>query len=261
MRRHEIFWGAVLLIAGILLLVGNFFSINVWQLLWPLFLIALGGWILWGTLAGPEPVEAERLSLSTEQAKQAQVHLKYGAGELRVEGPAETGVLVEGSFGGGVRHELNRHGDDVDLELQSPANVWTWPWAPHERRWSLRLAPDLDLQLDVESGASDNWLDLTDLHVSRLQIETGASATKVRLPANVPEMRVDVDAGAASVDLRVPEGVAARIRTEVGLSSVSIDKTRFPPQGAKRYQSPDYETATRRIDIMLEGGVGSMSVR
>jgi hypothetical protein len=261
MRRQEIFWGVVLLIGGILLLVGNLLEVNVWQLLWPLFLIVLGGWVLWGTLTGPKHVESETLSLPLEDARRALVHLKYGAGELRVEGPAEPGVLASGTFGGGVRHNLQRRGDALDLELRSPANIWAWPWMPHERRWSLRLAPDLDLEMEVESGASDTWLDLTELRVNRLQIETGASATKVLLPADVREMQVEVDAGAASVDLKVPDGVAARIRTEVGLASVSINQERFPRQGTGRYQAPDYETATRRVDIKLEGGVGSLSVR
>ncbi len=261
MRRQEIFWGVVLLLGGILLLVGNVLEFNVWQLLWPLFLIALGGWILWGTLTGSEPAESETLSLPLEDARRALVRLKYGAGELRVEGPAQSGTLVTGAFGGGVRHTLQRRGDDLELVLRSPSNVWAWPWMPHERRWSLRLAPDLDLEVHVESGASDTWLDLTELRVRRLQIETGASSTKVLLPADVRETRVEVEAGAASVDLKVPEGVAARIHTEVGLASVSIDQERFPRTGAGRYQSPEYETATRRADIRLEGGVGSMAVR
>jgi hypothetical protein len=40
-------------LALILLLLGSFLDVNVWSLIWPLFLIALGLWTLWGVLAGP----------------------------------------------------------------------------------------------------------------------------------------------------------------------------------------------------------------
>ena len=59
-------------------------------------------------------------------------------------------------------------------------------------------------------------LDLRDLKVTDLKLETGASATEVTLPASAGFTRVKVQAGAARVDMRVPGGVAARIKTSAG---------------------------------------------
>jgi hypothetical protein len=67
-------------------------------------------------------------------------------------------------------------------------------------------------------------------------------------------------AGAASVDILLPEGVAARIRSVGGLSSTNIDAARFPPQNGL-YQSPDYETAPHRADIKIEMGAGLVTVK
>jgi hypothetical protein len=69
---------------------------------------------------------------------------------------------------------------------------------------------------------------------------------------------VKVESGAASVRLRVPDGVAARIHTSMAIGSNDISP-RFPRNGSE-YVSPDYDTAANKIDIRFEGGVGSLAV-
>jgi hypothetical protein len=71
---------------------------------------------------------------------------------------------------------------------------------------------------------------------------------------------VEIDAGAASVGIRVPNGVAARIKTEGALVGVDIDQSRFPREGGI-YQSPDYATAENKAELDIDIGAGSISVR
>ena len=67
---------------------------------------------------------------------------------------------------------------------------------------------------------------------------------------------VRAQAGAASLTIEVPAGVAARIRTRMALGRAQIDQVRFAPTGAG-YESPDYATSSNRVDIDVGGGVGS----
>lgn len=127
------------------------------------------------------------------------------------------------------------------------------------RRWHLQLAPDLPFDLALKAGASDCRLDLRDLQIKRLRLDAGASSLHVTLPASAGMTEVRCSSGAASLVIRVPGGVAARIRTKGGLSSTSVDRRRFPRQGTT-YQSPDYDTATNRVDIQLQIGVGSVDI-
>jgi hypothetical protein len=60
--------------------------------------------------------------------------------------------------------------------------------------------------------------------------------------------------------VNIPPGVAARLRTRGGLSSIQVDEMRFRRMGDV-YQSDDYETAANRADIDIEMGVGSVTVR
>ena len=72
--------------------------------------------------------------------------------------------------------------------------------------------------------------------------------------------RVHIGAGAASVAIRVPSGVAGRIRVKGGLAGIAVDKGRFPRMGDV-YQSTDYDTAPNKVDVDIETGVGSVDVR
>ena len=91
-------------------------------------------------------------------------------------------------------------------------------------------------------------------------VKTGASDTRIVLPASVAECDVRVEAGAAQVSIEVPTGVAARIRSQMGLGSTNVDEGRFP-RTADGWASPDYEGATHRAEIHIQGGVGSVRVR
>ena len=45
----------------------------------------------------------------------------------------------------------------------------------------------------------------------------------------------------------------------MAIGSTQVDETRFP-RSASGYESPDYGTATNRVDIDASGGVGSLKV-
>ncbi|HTS15663.1 MAG TPA: hypothetical protein VMH24_08340, partial [Candidatus Sulfotelmatobacter sp.] len=121
------------------------------------------------------------------------------------------------------------------------------------------LTGELPLDLQVETGASRAALDLRELHLRSLDIRTGASETRVVLPQAAGATTVHAEAGMASLVFEVPQGVACRIRTRVALATSQIDPLRFPRVG-DLYQSVDYATCPNRIDVDIQGGVGSVAV-
>ena len=96
--------------------------------------------------------------------------------------------------------------------------------------------------------------------VGELQVQTGASSSDITLPAMAGYTRVTVKSGAAAVNLRIPEGVAARINIQSGLAGISVDTMRFP-QNAGVYETPGYATAANKAEIRIETGVGSIDIR
>lgn len=53
MRKSEIVFGAIVLGVGVLLLIGALFNVNIWGLICPAGLIALGVWLIYRTRKDP----------------------------------------------------------------------------------------------------------------------------------------------------------------------------------------------------------------
>jgi hypothetical protein len=260
MHRNEFFWGGALIAVGVLLLLGIVFKISVWALIGPLFLIALGAWIIWGIYGRPAAAPAEPAAVPLEGASRARITVHHGAGRLTIGGGAEAGNLLDGTFTGGVQCHTRREGDRMEVDLQVARSSWPWVWGTPGLAWNLRLNPDVPLSLKLETGGNEALLDLTELRVEELRLSTGASATEVLLPARAGFTKVKVGAGVATVRLRVPEGVAAKFEFEGGLATANVDTSRFPRAGGE-YCSPDYAAAANKVDIEVEAGVGSVDLR
>jgi hypothetical protein len=208
--------------------------------------------------AATSPVP-DRLAIPLEGAPDAEVMVTFGAGRLRV-GTAASGMLVDGTFAGGVRVERTGGAGRARLVPPTPPTGWALDRAPYT--WTMGVTGDVPLRLRVETGAADTELDLTGLHLAELRLRTGASETRVTLPAAAGATVVDAEGGAAAIRFRVPEGVAARIRSSIALGSIDVDPVRFPRTAAgDAWESPGYAGAVNRVDITVRGGVGSISVR
>lgn len=263
MKRNTVFWGAILILVGALLLLDNLniLPFSVWGLLWPLMLIAAGVWVLLGVSRGGREMQAQQVSIPLEGEPAARVKLSHGAGELRVSGGATPGYLLSGTFNGGVEYRSTREADRQIVKLKSP-RLFVAPWdlfGRNARLWSVELNGDIPLSLEIESGASSSRIDLSGVRLTDLELEVGASSADVSLPVGAGHTRVKIEAGAASVTLRLPQQAEARIRYEGGLSSLNVDRARFAQSG-NSYQTAGFDAATDRLDIDIESGVGSVTI-
>jgi hypothetical protein len=221
---------------------------------WPAIPIGIGIWFLVASVWPGRRAPVEQLDLALGGAQEAHVRIRFGAGELQVE-KAPSGRLVSGTFAGGV-HVVPRGAGAVELE---PDMAGGWPGWDRPFAWRLGLTGDVPLELRVESGAARASLDLHDLMVRRLDLKTGASDTRVRLPRAAGMTTVRAETGAAALTIEVPDGVAARIRSQMALGSTQVNELRFPRSGGG-YASADWETAANRVDLDLQGGVGSIRI-
>ena len=218
MRSASLFWGAALVILGGLFLLGNLgvIKVDVWSVIWPTALILLGIWLLWGRLFR-RGLATEHANIPLEGAARAQVRLSHGAGRLQVSAGAGQGDLAEGDFDGGLDLRTRRQADLLEVDLRSPVRGWApWDWGGHGLEWSVRFNPQVPLALKLETGASESNIDLSELQVVDLSLSTGASSTELVLPAHAVYTRAKISGGAASINLRVPPGVAASIRYNSG---------------------------------------------
>lgn len=169
----------------------------------------------------------------------------------------------------------------------------------------LQLSPQVPLEMDLDFGAVEADLDLTGLQVASLDVETGASETRLRFGEANPvscdrleiamgaaaftarglghagcrdmkveggvgdltlefdgawprDIEADITMALGSVTLVVPEDIGVRIDKDTFL--ISFDRSRFYKRGSS-YYSDNWDSASRRLTLHMEGAFGSINVR
>ena len=255
-----VLWGPIAVTAiGLLMLgitTGELKALGSGDLVrwWPLAVIGLGVWYLLGAVIVRDHAPGtEMVNIPLGALTSAEIRLRFGGGELHV-GPATPGMLVSGSFEGGV---VQRQLGPGRIELK-PHDSGAAFWSGATLRWDVGLAAEIPVDLRLDTGANRSHVDLSALRIRRLELHTGASETTVQLPAS-GAVSARVEAGLASVTLIVPAGVAARVASQMAIGSTHVDESRFP-RSMDGWASSDYESATNRIEITVSGGIGSVRV-
>jgi len=209
---------------------------------------------------------------AVEGATQADVQVHFGAGNLaisalqpsddslsrlRFEGPSDLRPDTTYTVSDGVGHVgfISRGAQEVWLNLPFVGR------ARDHADLGVRLSPNVPLTLDVAAGAADSDLDLTKLRVTRLDLQSGASDTRIQLPEAAGFTTLSAKAGVGELRIDVPPTVAADIEITNALGNRTVDQTRFRSFGNGHYRSVDYDTATNRVEMRLELGIGDLVVR
>ena len=293
------FAGALILV-GVAALLWNFnvlpdrFLHAAWSL-WPVALVAVGmGLVLtrvrvwlgslaflviltagfgtaWGlAAAGQGPViHREAIAVNTGNATAARLELQVGAGTLTLDAEAPPDLLLAGELESRTTgdtysiSEAQRPGGRSVIRLNNAAGreYSIFPGQAPSEEWTLHLTPHIPTEIRVDAGAAEIDLDLRDLDLQRLEIKAGAADIDVVMPAAAGKTEASIEVGAASLRITVPEGVAARIVVDAGLSSIQIDEGRFAQLQGDVYTSPDFARAANRLDITIEAGASHVEIR
>lgn len=264
MRRDFIFWGTVLILLGGLLFINAAGiplpgGIHAMQLFWPAVLVLLGSWILSGYFLRGAGFEGETRTIELQGAKSASLRLNYGAGRMRLGAGAMGSSFLTGTFAGSVEQKVNLSGDQLKVRLEMRPFPWLLFGGSTGSEWDIQLNQEVPISMRVETGATQSDLDLSYLQVTDLKLSTGASKTELTLPAKAGMTNVNIEIGAASLDIVVPQGVSGRIRAEQGVASVEVDTGRFPYSNGI-YESADYSSAQNKVDVVIQAGVGRVTI-
>lgn len=261
MKRNNLFWGAVLLLVGGLMLAGELGiklpnGNSLMSIFWPLLLIGFGIWVLLSVFMRGK-VETESARIDLQNAREAAVRINHGAGELHVHGGASANELLHGTFAGGLDHKAKLNGDKLEVKMR-PANdfVMMPPFGLNEQLdWDVAFNASLPVSLDMNLGANKSVINLQDMNVTDIRLKSGASDTIITLPAQ-GRLKLDCEIGAAALTVIVPDGVAIRAHASMGAGDFSVDRSRFPSD-----ESPDFASAKNAVDIHVKGGAASVRIK
>ena len=261
-------WPVLLIAVGLDLLIGRRSALGS-MLIVVVVLGVVGLAVWWSGTVGTRIVSytGETIAQSLDGAARADVEIGMGAGTLRLRALGESNALIEGTVQQLPREQLSRSftvdGDTAIFKLRS-VGPSSWIFPPTTQRfddvtWDMQLNQNVPMHLKVDTGAGTATLDLSRLHVDDLQANIGVGTTTLTLPAQ-GRMQAQINGGVGSTTIIIPAGVEARITASAGLGSVNVPSG-YQQLQDKVYRSPGYDTAANRIDMQVNGGVGSITIR
>jgi Domain of unknown function (DUF5668) len=258
-------WPVVLIAVGLDLLIGRRSTLG--SALVVLLMVAALGTAIWWTgtwLPGGVVVTSQTISQPLGTAQRADIDIGLGAGRLHVGPLAESDKLIEGTIATTsdeqVLRDFSLSGDSATFKLHGQA-AWMFPF--RERRgerveWSLLINRDILLRLHIDTGAGQATLDLARLQITTLAVNTGVGQTTLTLPQQ-GQVQARINGGVGETVVIIPAGMAARIMAGAGLGQVSVIGN-YQRDG-KVSISPGYDSAANRVDLIVNGGIGSVTVR
>lgn len=121
---------------------------------------------------------------------------------------------------------------------------------------SLNPQPVWDIKMDA--GAAKIDFDLEPFKVERVELDGGAASFKIRLGNLCDNTNLRIDAGAASIEVEVPESSGCEIFTSTVLTSREFEG--FIKDSNNRYKTSNFEDATEKISIRIDAAVSSLKV-
>jgi hypothetical protein len=295
-RRGGLAGPAILIALGVVFLLNNlgYLGWGVWEALvrlWPLLLIAIGldlligrrsilgsalvvvlvlaalGLAIWWTgywVPAGMAITSETISQPLGAARRADLDIALGVGRLNLGSLAESDNLIEGTIarasGQQVVQDFSVNGDSATFKLHSRA-AWPFPFREQSGarvEWNLLASRAIPLRLHIDTGAGQATLDLARLQIADLDINIGVGQTTLTLPQQ-GQVRARINGGVGETVVIIPTGMAARIEATTGLGQVQVIGN-YQREG-KVSTSAGYDSAANRVDLVVSGGVGSITVR
>src|ERR1700736_119092 len=294
-RYRSLFWPAALILVGVFALLINSGLVPPERLgrvldLWPLILVVIGlelivrralqgaaaelaavlivlvaicGAAAYVALGPAIPTGTQTLDASAKTGglNHATVHVDVGAANITMAGSSSIGDDL-------FRAHIDYSGRKPDVSLdQSTGDVHISQGDAsgfffQVRRFvlSLQLNTSVQWKVEVNTGAATDTFNLTSVHVAGMDLNTGASHEDITLGTPSGTVPITVNGGALTVNAHRPNGVAASAAVSGGAVNLNFDGHQSHAIGNLTAQSSDYDGASDRYQIQVNGGASNVTV-
>jgi uncharacterized protein DUF2154/cell wall-active antibiotic response 4TMS protein YvqF len=300
-RRRSSIGGALIVIAvGVFFLVINLHpDLNAWSIIqryWPVLLIAVGLGYIWDAWMdrtysqadGPRhhsgapiavlvvlillgfalwhgrysrPIRHDTQDVSLQGAQSVTANIDIPSGSLDIAGGASQFLNAKFDYHEGdgqprVVYSVSGGHGDLSITQENDLHVRL---AIARNDWQLRFADNVPMDMNVSIGAGSSNLRLQGLGVKNLDVQAGVGQMNLDLTGpRKSDLHVDIHGGVGSAIIRLPKDVGVRVHASGGIGGVS-------PHGLTR-EGDDYVNdalgkTPATIDLTIEGGIGSISLR
>jgi hypothetical protein len=292
---RSLFWPAILILVGVFALLVNVGLVPVDRLyrlvdLWPLILVviglelvvrrawqgasaeiaagvivllAIGGAAAYVALGPSTPTGIQILDTAGKigSLNHAAVQVDAGSATVTMQGSSSIGDDL-------FRAHIEYSGRKPDVSLDSSSGELhisqndTSGFFFQSRRFALtlQLSSTVPWKIGVDTGASSNTFMLPTVHVASIDLNTGASKDDISVGAPSGTVPITINGGALTVNVHRPAGVAASVSVSGGAASLSFDGRQSKAVGTLTAQTSDYDHASDRYQIQVDGGACNVTV-
>ena len=184
-------------------------------------------------------------------AKEAEVEIHLGAGELRLGGGAKE--LLEADF----TYEKAGSKPEIDYHITSGSGKLSVRHGGGGVT-DIRLKDDVPMDLEVKLGAGKSELNVGSLALRKLDVKVGVGECTVDLAGDWKEdLKASIKGGIGRATIRLPEDTGVRVRARGGIGEIR----RGPlEQKGDAFVNEAYGKTPVTLDIEVEGGIGEINL-
>ena len=199
------------------------------------------------------------VSVARQSATALSLEVNGGAGRFRVGG-GSTSLVEAHSAHDDLRirrADFKQSGQRADVRIDQSGNSRV---AGATIDVEARIASDIPTDLTVNGGAGEFFIDLSTVTITNAELNVGAASLTLTLPKPGAEVTIEVNAGASSIIIDVPEGVEARVTMDGALLSLRSTNARVAASGDTA-ETSGYSSATARVTVSVTAGASSITIR
>jgi len=186
--------------------------------------------------------------------------LDIGAGKFTID-DTTSNLLFGKVKSGWADYTIERWNDDdtENLKLRLGEKHISLGKVFKGNKLHLKLNPNPVWSFKFDMGAADIDFNFEKYKVENLHIEMGAASLKLKLGELYDSVNVKVEGGASSMRIFVPKNSGCEIKSDMGLSSRDFED--FMKIDDDIYRTTNFDSAEKKIFIVLDGGVSSVKVK
>lgn len=191
--------------------------------------------------------------------KNADLKIDAGAGSFKIIEPTND-LFSMSALGMEDNYEVKRNDSDsgASIEVKMKKTTIKLRKGSYKNKVELGLNNQPVWNMNFDLGAAAIDFDLSPYKISTMKLDIGAASLGLRLGNKYPNTMVDIDAGASSIKILVPDSSGCEIRSDASLSSKHFE--RFKRIHSDLYRTENFETAKNKIFIRLDADVSSINV-
>jgi hypothetical protein len=206
------------------------------------------------------PLQHESRRIERDAAERVRVSLHMNAGELRVTGGSPK--LMEGDFTynmAGSKPDVRYRGTGAfgDLTVEEPS-IGRAHVGNHGYTWDLRFSNEVPLDIKVQFGAGEAWLDMGSLDLRNVDVEMGAGQVQMDLRGSPKrDYGVRIRGGVGEATVRLPRDTGIYAEASGGLGSINVHGLRHE---GDHWINDAYRSGGVRIRLDVHGGIGAINL-